>query len=113
MNEVVDQFSVYLEKVDFNQLAIPCINSYDGTLITEDAAVRNRVIGHLNMPIDWIKVLARLADYDLIIEIGPGQTLSDMVKNLYPDKQVIAINKSADVDALQEIITQPNHEIKA
>ena len=45
-----------------------------------------------------------LADYDLIIEIGPGETLKQLIHSRYPDKKVFVVNKPDDIAELKKII---------
>ena len=104
MSPVVEQFRMYLEKVDFKDLMIPMIESVGGTKIEQGDQVRNLVIKRITSSIEWTKVEKQLEPYDIIIEVGPGTMLSDLAKNRYPDKTVMAINKQADIDELKKIL---------
>jgi [acyl-carrier-protein] S-malonyltransferase len=104
MNEVVEQFKVYLEKVDCKDLKMPLIGGIDGHLISDHIAVKDHIIRHVNSPVRWTRVMDRLGAYDMIIEIGPGTMLSTMLKKLYPDKKIVAINKRTDIEELTGMI---------
>jgi len=104
MDSVVEQFRIYLEKVDFKNLLIPMINSFDGTLIGQSEAIKRRVLQHINSPLVFTRVIGTLADYDLIIVVGPSTQLDALVKKQYPEKQTVAIQTCADVANLEKII---------
>ena len=104
MESVVDNFEIYLEKVDFKDLRVPMISGVNGQLIQKGHIIRDHVVRHINSPVVFTRIIDALEPHDLIIEIGPGTTLSHMIKKRYPGKHVIAINKKADIDELKEII---------
>jgi len=107
MNPVVEQFKIYLEKVDFKDLIVPMINSLDGDLISQREEVKRRLLRHINSPLVFTRVIDALVDYDLIVEVGPGTRLSTMVKKKYPEKRTIAIQTCADVEQLKKIALGP------
>jgi len=106
MDPVLEQFRIYLEKVDFKNLLIPMINSLDGTLIRQSEAVKGRLLQHINSPLVFTRVIDTLADYDLIVEVGPSAQLNSLVKKQYPEKQTIAVQTCADVASLEKIILE-------
>lgn len=110
MDDVASQLRMNLEKVDCKELAIPCISGITGGLIKTPAQVREEVISHINQPVHWTRVIAALSDYDVIIEMGPGTQLSEIMKAHYPDKKIMAINKQADIDELKRLLVPTTQE---
>jgi [acyl-carrier-protein] S-malonyltransferase len=104
LDEVAAQCQVYLQKVDCKDLVIPYISGTTGVIIQTADQVKAQVIDNINHPVRWTQVMTVLADYDLIIEVGPGTVLSDILKKHYPDKKIIAINKQTDIEELQKMI---------
>ncbi|EKD48391.1 MAG: hypothetical protein ACD_64C00338G0003 [uncultured bacterium] len=100
IDPVIDQFKIYLNKVDFHDLSVPMIESLAGKKVTSGKDVHEQILVRINSPIMWPVVMKQLARYDLIIEIGPGTVLSKWFKQLYPDKEVMAINKPKDIEAV-------------
>lgn len=107
MNGVETQFKIYLEKVDFKDTQIPVIAGIDGRALQEGSQLKELIMRHINSPVIWTQVVDILAQYDVIIEIGPGSKLSEMIKNTYPEKQVLSINKKADIEQLKELMPKP------
>ncbi|TET36106.1 ACP S-malonyltransferase [Candidatus Dependentiae bacterium] len=110
MDPVIDQFEIYLEKVDFHDLSVPMIESVNGTIIEQGKRVREHVISRINSPVVWTRVMQQLSQYDAIIEVGPGSVLTKMLCKQYPDKMVFTINKQADLDALKKALGKEQTE---
>jgi len=111
MDQVMENQAVYLQKVDFKDLNIPLICSAQSCIVENAEQVKKRIIEHINTPINWAKVMDALAPYDLIIEVGPGSMLTTMVKEKYPDKLCISINKKADIIDLKKMINNAHPPI--
>jgi [acyl-carrier-protein] S-malonyltransferase len=107
MDPVGDQLKPYLEKVDFKDLAMPLYTSNDVVPIHEAQATKDHVLRHMSAPILLSQIIDRMVELvDVIVEVGPGSALTALVKERYPEKKCIAINKREDVAALQTIISQ-------
>ena len=109
IDPVIEQFKIYLNKVDFHDLAVPMIESVKGKKLQNGKDVHTQILERINSPIHWPIVMKELARYDLIVEIGPGTVLTQWFKELYPTKEVMAVNKPEDVKKLIELV-QPKAE---
>lgn len=103
-DEIIRQFKMYLEKVDFKDIQTPFINGVDGATISAGAQIKEHVLRALQEPVCWPKVMESLASYDLIVEIGPGTVLTDWASERYPEKKIISINKQDDIENLKKIL---------
>lgn len=110
MNPVVDTLEKYCTKIDFRSTAIPLIACADGTLVTKHDGIKKRVMKQLHAPIMWNKVMQQCADWDVIIEIGPGKTLLSLIRAHYPEKTVLTINTRADIEALKNLVHLGVHQ---
>ena len=106
MNEVVNLYKDYLEKVDFKDLKIPLVSSLDGEIITRGDEIKRRFILHIDFPLDYIRVMKRLVDYECILIAGHDEDLCQLIKHYYPEKMVMAIAKKADIDTLKEMLSK-------
>lgn len=104
MNNVVNVFKSYLEKVDFKDLKIPLISCIDGKIITAGADTKERFIRHIDSSLDFVRVMRELSYYDCILVTTPVGELLERIKNQYPEKVVMSIAKKADIDTLKEMI---------
>ncbi len=106
MQNVVENFKMYLEKVDFKDIAVPLLACTNGHELQKASELREQVMKTIEEPVRWDNVMTALQDYDLILEVGPGSSLSAVVQAKYPDKKVISVSKPADVMLVKEIIAE-------
>lgn len=107
MDSVGSQLRPYLEKVDFKDLVMPLYTSNDVVPIHEAQAVKDHVLRYMSAPVLFSQIIDRMVELvDVIVEVGPGSELTTLVKERYPEKKCIAINKKEDIAALQAIISQ-------
>ena len=57
----------------------------------------------------WDRALNQISSCDLLVEIGPGTFLSELAKKQYPDKQIISVQKQADIDKLSKIVERSDN----
>ncbi|HLJ31521.1 MAG TPA: ACP S-malonyltransferase [Candidatus Babeliales bacterium] len=106
MNEVVDQFKDFLEKVDFKDVKIPLLSSLDGAVVTAGSDIKERFIRHINSALEWYEVIKALKDYDCIIIAPSSKKLHEMIEQQYPKKTIVSIAKKEDIEKLKEIINK-------
>ncbi len=101
MIPVIDQCRIYLEKVDFKDVTIPVISGIDGRILTAGAEIKEHFTNHFMSPLHFGAVLGALQPYERIIVSAPSKLLSEVIKNYYPEKNIIVIEKKSDIDALK------------
>lgn len=106
MDPVVATLEKYSEKIDFKDTTIPIIASSDGALVNKGELIKRRVMKQLHAPIFWKKVLQHCIDWDIIIEIGPGKTLTPLIRHMYPDKPIFTINTRSDIEELKKVVSE-------
>ena len=104
IDPVIDQLKIYLNKVDFHDLSVPMIESLTGKELKDGTDVHEQILERINSPVVWPMVMKDLEKYDLVIEIGPGTQLTQWLKETYPDKKAIAINKPEDIIELEKLV---------
>jgi [acyl-carrier-protein] S-malonyltransferase len=101
--EVADSFKIYLEKVDFKNLKLPYCSSFNRD-ISSGETIKKEVVTQISMPNKWASVMKRLKNFDLIIEVGPGTVLKDLVSAHYPELNVVSFNKSSDIEKIKTLV---------
>ena len=68
------------------------------------AAAKALIASQVNHPVQWVKTIRQmLADgVDCFVEVGPGKTLSGLVKKITADAQVYKVENLEDLAALQQ-----------
>ena len=101
---IAKQVRMYLEKVDFKDAVFPVLDTVTMKTIEQGVDIKESFVAHIQNPIRWNESLDTLADYDVYIEVGPGSKLAAMVKEKYPDKLIVSINKKADLQDLKNLL---------
>ena len=100
MNGAAAAFAEELGKVSFKAVSIPLYSNMTAELYTDDAA--ELLSKQICSPVQWEKIIRNMiaAGVDTFIEIGPGKTLTNMIRKI--DGSVKAENAAeylAEVEA--------------
>lgn len=101
LEPIVDQFALYLQKVDFKDLEIPLIDQLSNKTIQLASYARQMIIDMLTRPINWVELMKDFSGIDVFIQIGPGTNLIEIAQKYYPSKKAFAINTPADLQQLK------------
>lgn len=66
------------------------------------------IAGQVNHPVQWVKTIEQMVQdgVDCFIEVGPGKTLSGLVKKIATAAQVYKVESLSDLEQLQMMINQ-------
>ena len=95
--DLINNFKIYFTKVDFKDLQIPVLSTINGKLITSGKAVKKELLDQELHPVIWPKIIQGLAECEVVIEVGPGQSLAAQIQQVYPDKIILTLNKKEDM----------------
>lgn len=95
MKPVLQDFLPYLEKVTFNDPAVPVFSNVTGQPTTEAQEIKMFLGKQLISPVLWSESIEHmlLAGAELFVEIGPGKVLTGLLKRI--DKSIKAITISS------------------
>jgi len=105
MAPVIEKFKMYFEKVDFKDVQIPIIANSSAQPIMSGDALKQEVIDYIAKPILWLQSMQNLYDCDMILAVGPSNMLVYMLTQLYPNKQILSIQKPADIEYIQSLVS--------
>ena len=93
MEEAAADFSKELEKVMFRKNSIPLYSDMTGTPYTSDAA--GLLARQICIPVRWEALIRNMVSdgIDTFIEIGPGKTLTNMIKKIKPEVKAFSIEE--------------------
>jgi [acyl-carrier-protein] S-malonyltransferase len=97
MIEAEKKFEDYMLKVDFKDLLVPLANNSQAKLVCSHDHIKNGLKTQISSPVLWWQSMQHFSDMDIILQIGPGDKLSKMLKKEWPDKQIFAINSVEDM----------------
>jgi [acyl-carrier-protein] S-malonyltransferase len=100
MSQASDKFNRLLSQLRLREPSIPVVGNVSARLLTTRDAVLDELTQQLVKPVLWARSVTemRAAGADMIIEVGPGQVLTRLVRRV--DETVNAISLSDPYDGL-------------
>lgn len=94
-----------LEKITVNKFETTVVKNLDGKVYKETDDVKDILAKHIVNPVRFSKTIENMLNsgIDTFIEIGPGKTLSGLVKRTPTDKKIKILNIN-NVSSLEETI---------
>ncbi len=107
MNAAAESLADYVQNIDMQQGVCPVYANRTAQPYTVDTA-KELVSSQVNHPVQWVKTIEQMmADgADCFIEVGPGKTLSGLVKKIAAEAQVYKVENTADLDALLQSLNK-------
>ena len=102
MAAAADQFAADWELCPLRPLQLPQVFNADAEVHGAPDEVRTLMVRQLTGPVRWTDSLIRLKSLGMntFLEVGPGKTLSGLVKKVLPQASVHGVDDLASVDAL-------------
>jgi len=93
-----------LAAADVRAPAVPLVCNVLASAISDPDEIRRRLVEQVTGTVRWRESIGWLAEQGVgtFVEIGTGKVLTGMVKRIARDAEGIAVNTSADIDALME-----------
>ncbi len=87
MQPAADAFAPALASTTFSAPTYPIVTNHDAEAVTEADGWPHRLTAHLVSPVRWADTVGHLVALGAttIIEVGPGTTLTGLVKRIAPD----------------------------
>jgi [acyl-carrier-protein] S-malonyltransferase len=104
MRESEEQFALYMVKVDFKDLSVPLVNNVEASIIHSNEQLKQSLIRQMSSHVLWWPSMQKFQDCDLILEVGPGNKFTKLLKREWPQKQVLTINTPADIEQLLTLL---------
>lgn len=105
MVPAAEQFQAELEKVAFQDGAIPVVNNVDAKATTDKNAIPEKLVQQIYSPVLWEDIVTNLVaeGVDTFVEIGSGKVLSGLIKKINRDVTILA---AGDVASVKEVAEQ-------
>lgn len=105
LKEAGEKLYQVLETVKLNEPVIPYVSNVNANYITNNSNVAKLLAQQVYSPVLWMQSVEAMIKNDVttIIEIGPGKTLSTLVRKISKDITCINIDRVQDLDKLKEV----------
>lgn len=105
LTEAGEQLGIFLEDIEISNPQIPYIANVNASYITDIANVKELLKNQVSMSVRFEQSIRNMIKdgVDTFIEIGPGRTLSGLVRKIDRNLNVININCVEDLNKLLEL----------
>ena len=104
MDEASESVAKYLENLDFGTLEIPLYSNVTAGLYSDSKTLLTQQVNH---PVLWQKTIENMINdgFDTFIEVGPGKTLSGLIKKINTEVRVFNV---CDIPSLETTVMPDN-----
>jgi [acyl-carrier-protein] S-malonyltransferase len=104
MAPAAEKLGMDLEKIGISRYKIPVVTNVDATLNTDPLKTKGILVDQVKSPVQWYESIKLLYDIGVrkFLEIGPGKTLSGLIKRSIPDPFVLNVENISGLELLRE-----------
>jgi len=102
MKPAQDRLAVDLEKLNFNEPAMPVVTNVDARATTAPDELRDALVRQVSLPVRWVESMEFLMSHgvDTFIEAGPGKVLSGLMRQINRDVKMLNVEDAASLQKL-------------
>jgi len=103
MQPASDEFNAVLDKADIKPARVPVFANVTAGPVQTPDQIRDALKRQITSPVLWEQSVKKLvaAGHTKFLELGPGSTVSNMIKRIAPEAQTQAVSNWADIQAFQ------------
>lgn len=102
MRPVAEKFAKEMENISIHDCdSIKFLSSVTGNVISDSEAIRTNLIKQIYSPVLWEDVIVEMLDLGIntFVEIGPGKTLTNLIKTINRDVETLSVQDQKTLDA--------------
>ena len=97
---VKDAMCELMEKLTWSEPGIPLIANVSGAALTSQTEIHQELMEQITSPVQWVLCVEKLVEEgcDTLIELGSGQVLTKLVRQIAPQITAVAIDTPEKLD---------------
>lgn len=106
MRPAADQLAAVLERVSLRKAEIPVVSNVTAQPVQAPAEIRRVLAAQVASPVRWDESVATMAEAGVatFVEVGPGTTLSGLIRKTVRDTTVVHVEDRASLDEALRIL---------
>ena len=103
MKPAAERLKSVLDTVQVNQLSLPVVTNVEARENTDSSRVVGLLVDQVCAPVLWEQSVTRMIEYGVtrFVEIGPGKVLTGLVKRISKEMDLLNIDDTASIKAVQ------------
>jgi len=102
MKPAQDRLAADLERLSFNEPAMPVVTNVDARATTAPDELRDALVRQVSAPVRWVESMQLLMSHgvDTFVEAGPGKVLSGLMRQINRDVKMLNVEDAASLQKL-------------
>jgi [acyl-carrier-protein] S-malonyltransferase len=103
MGKAKDNLASYIENINIQDPQIPVICNVTADYVKTKEEIKNALIEQVTHPIKWVEIIKKMNSEEInyFIEVGPGNVLKKLIKQILPKAKVYNV---FDSESLERVI---------
>lgn len=104
LKPVEEKMAAEMEKTEIKKTLAPVVSNVTAAFVSEPEEIKQNLIVQVSNPILWEQSIRRLIDSEIncFIGVGPGTSLSRLMKRIAPEMDAYAVEKAGELDQLMD-----------
>lgn len=100
MKPAQDRLAADLERLEFNEPAMPVVTNVDARPATAPGELREALVRQVSAPVRWLDSMQLLIEegVDTFVEVGPGKVLSGLTRQTSRDVKTLNVEDAASLE---------------
>ena len=101
MKPAQDRLAADLERVVFNEPAMPVVTNVDARATRASHELRDALVRQVSAPVRWVESMQLLAQQgvDTFVEAGPGKVLTGLMRQINRDVKTLNVEDAASLES--------------
>lgn len=106
MNDAANKLEIALDKTKIKSFTIPYVTNVTGEIIKTNDPVKDLLVKQVKKPVKWESCIYSLIEegVDTFIEIGPGKTLTGLIKKIDRSKKAFNVEDIKSLNHLKNTL---------
>lgn len=102
LKPVEEKMAAELEKIEIKKASVPVVSNVTADFVSNPEEIKQNLVVQVSNPILWEHSIRRLIDWGIncFIGVGPGTSLTRLMKRIAPEVEAHAVEKVEDIDLL-------------
>ena len=99
MKPAQDRLAADLERLSFNEPAMPVVTNVDARATTAPDELRDALVRQVSAPVRWVDSMQLLVEQSIgtFVETGPGKVLSGLMRQISRDVKMLNVEDAASL----------------
>ena len=113
MKKAKENLAGYIKNINIQDPQIPIICNVTAEYVKTKEEIKNALIEQVTHPIKWVDIIEKMNSEGInnFIEVGPGNVLKKLIKQMWPNAKVYNVSDSESLEKVIKKLSQTKYKI--